>query len=149
MLEYALYMQTGLGASSVALSANQLALGSFFSISGFHKLFVKARHLAILETMKSLRIPLPTFNARFVPTIELAGGLALISGLLAPLAAVGLFIICLVAVCTDGLGRVVSYAPIDKADYLDDLLYLPEVLYLLGLAIIIFSGPGYSILGVL
>lgn len=135
----------GLGATDLALTVNRLALGTFFSISGYHKLFNARRHATIAETMRTLHIPCPRFNSWFVPSIEFAGGLALLSGILAPLAAIGLLIICLVAVCTDGLGRIPAFQPIDKADYLDDLLYLPEVLYVLGLLIVIGAGPGIVI----
>lgn len=135
-------LQHGLGVTDAGLIANRLALGTFFAISGYHKLFVAERHAAIVETMKANRIPLPSFNCWFVPFVEFFGGLALLSGVLAPLAAVGLFIICLVATCTDGLSRIPQWHPIDKADWLDDLLYLPEVLYMLGLAIVVIAGPG-------
>lgn len=135
-------LQHGLGVTDAGLVANRLALGTFFAISGYHKLFVAERHKALVETMKANNIPLVPFNCWFVPFVEFFGGLALISGVLAPLAATGLFMICLVATCTDGIRRVASYQPIDKADYLDDLLYLPEVLYMLGLAIVIIAGPG-------
>ena len=60
----------------------------------------------------------------------------------APLAALGLLVICLVAVHTSGKRRLVSSTPIDRADYLDDVLYLPEVLYLVMLAVVILAGPG-------
>jgi hypothetical protein len=32
--------------------------------------------------------------------------------------------------------------PIDRADYLDDVLYLPEVLYLVMLVVVLLAGPG-------
>lgn len=142
MLNELTVLQEGLGLSATALTINRLALGTFFSISGYHKLFNAERHASIAATMKANKIPLPNFNCWFVPTVEFLGGLALLSGILAPLAAMGLFIICLVATCTDGLARIPAFHPLDKADWLDDLLYLPEVLYLLGLAIIIVAGPG-------
>lgn len=135
-------LQHGLGVTDAGLIANRLALGTFFAISGYHKLFNAERHAAIVATMESNRIPLVRFNCWFVPLVEFFGGLALLSGLLAPLAATGLFIICLAATCTDGLARIPQFHPIDKADWLDDLLYLPEVLYMLGLAIVVIAGPG-------
>lgn len=136
------YLQHGLEMSDFALATNRVSLGVFFAISGYHKLFHPIRRQRIRETMHNLNIPFPEFNARFVPSVEFLGGLSLLSGILSPFAAVGLFIICLVAVCTDGLPRIPKMQPVDKADWLDDLLYLPEVLYLFGLAIVIFGGPG-------
>ena len=135
-------LQYGVGASSVTLLMNRVILGLFFSISGFHKLFNKQRHITLTNELKSLGIPALWFNQWWVPSVEFAGGLALISGVLAPFAAMGLMVICLIATCTAGVKRIPSYQPIDWADWLDDLLYLPEVLYLIGLSIIIDFGPG-------
>ena len=53
-----------------------------------------------------------------------------------------LFTVCIVATCVDGLNRIRSYQPIDKADWLDDVLYLPEVLYCLMALVIVLAGPG-------
>ena len=88
------------------------------------------------------RVPRLGFNQWFVPSIEFFGGLALLAGMLAPLAALGLLVICLVAVHTSGKRRVISSMPIDRADYLDDVLYLPEVLYLVMLVVVVLGGPG-------
>jgi len=142
MLEFATYMQDGMGFASAGLTLNRLALGTFFTISGWHKLFNPQRHATIAETMTKLHIPFPNFNCWFVPAVEFAGGVALLTGILSPLAALGLFIICFVAVCTDGIRRIPAYKPLDKAEWLDDLLYLPEVLYIFGLLIVMIAGPG-------
>jgi hypothetical protein len=37
---------------------------------------------------------------------------------------------------------MVSYQPIDTADWLDDLLYLPKVLAIVALLIVFILGPG-------
>ena len=66
----------------------------------------------------------------------------MLTGMLAPLAALGLLMICLVAVHTSGKRRVISSMPIDRADYVDDVLYLPEVLYLVMLVVVVLAGPG-------
>lgn len=132
----------GLGAAGVALSVNRLALGAFFSISGAHKLLSPSRHAAISATMRANNIPAPGVMEWVVPIFEFSCGLSLVAGLLSPLAAVALFAICLVATCTDGRRRVTSYRPIDRADKLDDYLYLPEVLYMIGLFLVVMAGPG-------
>jgi putative oxidoreductase len=126
----------------IALFLNRVALGLFFTFSGYHKLFNKERHATFVATLASCHVPLLGFNQWFVPSVEFMGGLALVSGVASPLACLGLICVCLVAVCTDGLKRVVSYVPIDRADYVDDVLYLPEVLYIIGLAIVLTIGPG-------
>lgn len=136
----------GLDAPQVALTVNRVALGLFFALSGYHKCFNPVRHAKIAHVMVTTGLPLPRFNAWFVPLVEFFGGLALIVGLLAPLAALGLFCVCCVATLVDGLKRIPGFNPIDKADYVDDVLYLPEVLYAVMLIIVMFTGSGpYSI----
>lgn len=112
--------------------------GLFFAISGYHKLFNSARHRSLVDTLKADNIPLIGINQWFVPFVEFSGGIALVVHLhpvLTGLAALGLFILCAVATITDGIKRIASYQPIDKADWIDDLLYLPETMLLLMLAL--------------
>lgn len=135
-------LQYGAGQIDVALLFNRLALGLFFLFSGYHKLFNKQRHATLVTTLRSCGVPLLSFNQWFVPSVEFLGGVALLSGVLSPLASIGLICVCLVAVATDGLKRVASYQPIDDADYCDDVLYLPEVLYIVGLVIVLAMGSG-------
>lgn len=137
---------TGLDGPTVAITLNRIALGTFFTISGYHKLFNAKRHAIIAHTMAADRVPLVGFNCWFVPSVEFSGGLALVAGLLAPLAALGLLVVCCVATLADGLKRIPKWKPIDRADYVDDVLYLPEVLYAIMLATIILGGSGpYSL----
>jgi hypothetical protein len=69
-----------------------------------------------------------------------------LSGSLAPLAALGLLVIILVAIATSGRQRIKLYKPIDEADRIDDWLYLPETLYAFMLIIIVSAGAGpYSL----
>lgn len=139
-------MQYGTGLETwsayLALALNRLALGLFFAFSGYHKLFNAQRHASLVATLKSCHVPLLGFNQWFVPSVEFLGGLSLLSGILSPFASLGLICVCLVAVATDGLKRVRSYQPIDKADYCDDVLYLPEVLYIFALLIVATLGSG-------
>ena len=136
------YLTDGADLTEIALLINRIALGAFFTISGFHKLFNRQRHEVFVRELVSDRVPRIGFNQWFVPSIEFFGGLALLSGILAPLAALGLLVICLVAVHTSGKRRIISSMPIDRADYLDDALYLPEVLYLVMLVVVVLAGPG-------
>jgi len=71
-----------------------------------------------------------------------SAGCALIIGLLSALAAFGLFVIYLGAFALDAIKRIRAWQPIDRADWLGDLPYLPEVLYCIGLAVVILAGPG-------
>ena len=66
--------------------------------------------------------------------------------MLAPLAALGLLFVILVAIATSGRQRIKTYMPIDRADRIDDWLYLPETLYAFMLIIVISAGAGpYSL----
>jgi len=65
---------------------------------------------------------------------------------LAPLAALGLLAISAVAIVTSGPQRIRLSKPIDKADRIDDWLYLPELLYVFMLIMVLSAGAGpYSV----
>jgi putative oxidoreductase len=140
------FIQYGFGLETwfayAVLFLNRVALGLFFTFSGYHKLFNRQRHATIVATLKQCGVPDVAVMQWFVPCVEFFGGLSLLSGIASPLAAVGLIAVCLVATLTDGLKRIPSERPIDKADYCDDVLYLPEVLYIFGLLIVLALGPG-------
>lgn len=131
----------GISVPDYALTLNRVAVGTFFAISGFHKLFFKQRHQTLVDTLKGDGLN-PTVLQWFVPSVEFSAGLGVAFGVLAPLAALGLIAISLVATCVDGIKRVAQWAPLDKADFICDILYLPEVLYIVMLALVIFAGPG-------
>lgn len=136
----------GLAAHDTGITIARVAVGAFFAISGYHKCFTPERHASLVQTLREDNIPLVRFNAWFVPCVELVGGTALALGLFSVLSALLLGAICLVATCADGLKRVRAYKPVDAADFIDDILYLPEVLYGLMLIAVICSGPGaYSL----
>jgi uncharacterized membrane protein YphA (DoxX/SURF4 family) len=81
-----------------------------------------------------------------VPLVEFTAGGAVVFGFLAPLAALGLLFLILVAIVTSGSQRIKVYKPIDKADRIDDWLYVPEVLYAFMLIIVVSAGAGpYSL----
>ena len=90
-------------------------------------------------------IPFPHANALFVATVELACGASLWLGLLTPLCAAMLTGDMIVAIATN---RIQSIQASGVLAWIDDFLYLPEVLYTLILIWLIFSGPGrYSLDG--
>jgi uncharacterized membrane protein YphA (DoxX/SURF4 family) len=85
-------------------------------------------------------------NQWWVPTVEFIAGGGVLIGFLAPLAALGLLVIILVAIATSGRERIKLYKPIDEADRIDDWLYLPETLYAFMLLVVISAGAGpYSL----
>jgi uncharacterized membrane protein YphA (DoxX/SURF4 family) len=136
----------GVGWTDIALTLNRIAVGMFFMLSGYHKLFNPQRHQAVVDELKGLGIHAVGFNQWWVPTVEFAAGGAVLVGILAPLAALGLLVIILVAIATSGRQRIELYKPIDEADRIDDWLYLPETLYAVMLLVVISSGAGpYSL----
>jgi uncharacterized membrane protein YphA (DoxX/SURF4 family) len=136
----------GLGGTDIALTLNRVAVGMFFMFSGYHKLFNAQRHFMLVDELKALRIPAVKFNQWWVPTIEFTAGGAVFIGLLAPLAALGLLVIIVVASATSGRQRIKAYKAIDEADRVDDWLYLPETLYAFMLIMVVSTGAGpYSL----
>ena len=136
----------GVGWTDIALTLNRGAVGIFFLLSGYHKLFNAQRHVSLVEELKELGIPAVGFNQWWVPAVEFTGGAGVTIGFLAPLAALGLLVIILVAIATSGRQRITAYKPIDEADRLDDWLYLPETLYAFMLIMVVSAGAGqYSV----
>ncbi len=136
----------GVGWTDIALTINRVAVGMFFMLSGYHKLFIPVRLRAFADQLKELGVHAVGFNQWWVPTIEFSAGFAVVIGLLAPLAALGLLVIILVAIATSGRQRIKDYKPVDEADRIDDWLYLPEVLYAFMLIVVVSAGAGpYSL----
>lgn len=117
----------------------RLALGIFFILSGFFKLFDSEQHEKLLKTMMASNIPFPEFNAYFVPIIELICGCLLIIGLLTTLVAFIMFVVMITALITD---RIASVAMHGGFLLIENFFYLPEVLYALIFFWLFFSGPG-------
>jgi uncharacterized membrane protein YphA (DoxX/SURF4 family) len=126
----------------VAITILRMAMGVFFVISGYHKLFNKQRHAIIMDTMVVDDVPDPRLLSWVIPLGEFWGGIALMLGFLTPIAALWLLIICCGATAVDGLKRIATWKPIDRADFLDDVLYLPEVQYAIILLALVFMGGG-------
>ena len=132
----------GIGWTELAITLNRIAVGAFFMLSGYHKLFNAERHRAFVDELEGLGVPALGFNQWWVPLVEFTAGGAVLIGLLAPLAALGLLVIILVAIATTGRPRMKVYKPIDEVDRIDDWLYLPETLYAFMLIMIISAGAG-------
>ena len=136
----------GVGGADLAIALNRIAVGAFFMLSGYHKLFNVERHRSFADELKALGIHVVGFNQWWVPLVEFSAGGAVLVGLLAPLAALGLLVVTLVAIATSGRQRVKLYKPIDESDRIDDWLYLPETLYAFMLIIVVSLGAGpYSL----
>ena len=136
----------GLGWTDIALTLNRVAVGLFFMFSGYHKLFNTERHRQFADELRSLHVPAVGINQWRVPLVEFSAGSAVVVGLVAPLAALGLLVVILVANATSGRAQINALKPIDRADRIDDWLYLPETLYAVMLIVIILAGAGpYSL----
>ena len=136
----------GVGWTDIALTLNRVAVGAFFMLSGYHKLFNAERHRSFVDELKTLGVHAVGFNQWWVPLVEFTAGGAVLVGFLAPLAALGLLFLILVAIATSGRQRIRLYKPIDEADRIDDWLYLPETLYAFMLIVIVSAGAGpYSL----
>jgi uncharacterized membrane protein YphA (DoxX/SURF4 family) len=137
-----LFLTQGAQAPNAALTLNRVALGVFFAISGYHKLFNASRHAALTRTLQDDGVHAVPFMRWLLPGAEFGGGCALILGFLSVLAALGLFVISVGAFTLDGVKRIVAWQPLDRADWLGDLLYVPEALYSIGLTVVMLGGPG-------
>ena len=137
-----LLITQGAQAVNAALALNRMALGVFFAISGYHKLFNASRHATLTRTVQDDGVHAVPIMQWLLPGTEFGGGCALIIGLLSVLAAFGLFVVCAGALSLDAFKRIRAWQPIDRADWLGDLLYVPEGLYCIGLTIIMLAGPG-------
>jgi uncharacterized membrane protein YphA (DoxX/SURF4 family) len=133
---------SGISSPWVGLSGLRLAVGVFFGISGYHKLFVTSRHATLQATLANLGIPWVGCMAWFVPACEAICGAFFAVGFLTVPASVILAILISVACMTAGRVRVNEYKPIDAADRLDDWLYLSESMYLGVFLAIALAGPG-------
>jgi putative oxidoreductase len=133
------------GGEWMPVTAARVLIGIFFCISGGTKLFRKAEFDVLERTMVQIRVPFPYATALFVATVEFACGAGLALGLLTPLCATMLTVDMIVAIATTSIHTIQASGFLTK---LDDFLYLPEVLYVLILVWLIFSGPGrYSVDG--
>src|SRR5271166_4857492 len=140
----------GVGWTDIAFTLNRVVVGMFFMLSGYHKLFNAERHRVFADELRSLHVHAVGINQWWVPLVEFSAGGAVVIGLVAPLAALGLLVVILIAGATSGRERIKAYKPIDKADRIDDWLYLPETLYMFMLIMVISAGAGpYSLDGVI
>ena len=118
----------------------RVSLGLFFAISGGNKLFAAGSRQTMYETLVKAKVPFPHQMVYFVSGIEFVGGSLLTVGFLSSSACVALLINMVVAVLTSTLSTIPK--GLSPLGWLDDFLYLPEVLYILFFVSLICSGPG-------
>ena len=118
----------------------RLAVGLAFFLSGRGKLFVNERREQMRKTLREAHIPFPELNAVFVSTVEFVFGLLLVAEAATPLACVLLGGSMIVAIPTTAIWTIKA---LPLPDWLSEFLYLPQVLYLVILVWLFFSGPGW------
>ena len=118
----------------------RVAVGLLFFLSGRSKLFVPQRREQMRQQLTEAHVPFPEFTAVFVSTVEFGCGLLLVLGALTPLACALLACVMITAITTTAIRNVKASSPVN---WLSEFLYLPEVLYLVILIWLFFSGPGW------
>jgi putative oxidoreductase len=118
----------------------RVSLGLFFAISGANKLFVAGSTQTMYETLVEAKVPFPRLMTYFASGVEFVGGLLLTVGFLSSPACVALLVDMLVAILTTKLSAMPK--GLSPLKWLDDFLYLPEVLYVLLFICLICFGPG-------
>jgi putative oxidoreductase len=118
----------------------RISIGLFFAISGANKLFVAGGTKPVYETLVKAKVPFPLPTAYFVSGVEFVGGSMLAAGFLSSLAGVALLIDMIVATLTEAISTLPK--GLSPLSWLDDFLYLPEVLYALFFIWLLCSGPG-------
>jgi putative oxidoreductase len=118
----------------------RVSLGLFFAISGANKLFVAGGTKPVYDTLVQAKVPFPHLMAYFVSGVEFVCGSLVAVGFLSSPASATLLIDMIVAILTNTLATVPK--GLSRLNWLDDVLYLPEVLYVLFFIWLICSGPG-------
>ena len=138
LIQFALLGSSGLEQYAILLV--RISIGLFFAISGANKLFAAGGTIPVYETLVKSKVPFPHQMAYFVSGVEFVGGSLLTVGFLSSPACVALLIDMTVAVLTNALSTMPK--GLSPLNWLDDFLYLPEVLYVLVFIWLICSGPG-------
>jgi putative oxidoreductase len=118
----------------------RVSIGLFFAISGANKLFVPGGTKPVFETLVQAKVPFPQQTAYFVAGVEFVCGSLVTVGFLSSPACVALLIDMIVATLTNAISTLPK--GLTPLSWLDDFLYLPEVLYVLFFVWLICSGPG-------
>lgn len=118
----------------------RLAVGLLFTISGAGKLFVRVHREQMRQTLIAAHIPAPRMAAIFVSSVEFIFGGFLVLGFGTALDCLMLGAIMIGALSTTVLPGIKARSFLN---WLGAFLYLPEVLYVVILLWLFFSGPGW------
>jgi putative oxidoreductase len=118
----------------------RVSIGPFFAISGANKLFVAGGTKPVYDTLVKAKIPFPRQTAYFVAGVEFVCGSLVTVGFLSSPACVALIIDMTVATITSAVSTVPK--GLSPVNWLDNFLYLPEVLYVIFFIWLLCAGPG-------
>jgi len=138
LIQFALQGNTDLEQYAILLV--RVSIGLFFAISGANKLFVAGGTKPVYDTLVKAKVPFPRQTAYFVASVEFVCGSLVTVGFLSSPASMALMIDMIVATLTSSLSTLPK--GLSPLSWLDDFLYLPEVLYVLFFIWLICSGPG-------
>jgi putative oxidoreductase len=138
LIQFALQGNTDLEQYAILLV--RVSIGLFFAISGANKLFVAGGTKPVYDTLVKAKVPFPRQTAYFVASVEFVCGSLVTVGFLSSPASMALMIDMIVATLTSSLAALPK--GLSPLSWLDDFLYLPEVLYVLFFIWLICSGPG-------
>src|SRR6266446_9172975 len=124
----------------VGIFLARVVVGLLFFLSGRGKLFVPERREQMRQTLSEAHVPFPEFNAVFVSAVEFVCGVLLVLGALTPLACALLACVMITAIGMTAIRNIKASSPLN---WVAEFLYLPEVLYLVILIWLFFSGPGW------
>jgi len=148
LVQYALMGSSDLEQYAILLI--RVSIGLFFAISGANKLFVAGGTKPVYDTLVKAQVPFPRQMAYFVAGVEFVCGSLLVVGFFSSPACMALLIDMIVATLTSAISTLPK--GLSRLNWLDDFLYLPEVLYVLFFIWLLCSGPGkfsvdYSLAG--
>src|SRR5271170_3506087 len=138
LVEFALLGSSALEQYAILLV--RVSIGLFFAISGANKLFSAGGIKPVYDTLVKAKVPFPRQTAYFVAGVEFVCGSLLTVGFLSTPASVALLIDMIVATLTNAISTMPK--GLSPLNWLDDFLYLPEVLYVLFFIWLICSGLG-------
>ena len=118
----------------------RVSIGLFFAISGANKLFVAGGTKPVYDTLVTAKVPFPRQTAYFVAGVEFVCGSLVTVGFLSTPASVALMIDMIVATITSAVSTIPK--GLSPVNWLDDFLYLPEVLYVIFFIWLLCAGPG-------
>lgn len=139
--------------SDFALFVNRVVLGLFFVLARFRWFYSPdhpeqpwfnfTRHKSLRDKMVHCGITHnPSCWACCVAWIEVLAGLALIVGLLTPLAGLGLLILCIRATMCTAREKTMRQNPVDRVDVVSCYLWTPEPMYIVMSLIATCMGAG-------